>query len=59
MRLEGTDGTVIELNVTGYQFPLGYDLPSGHHVEPDWLNVEGEVTASGRVWKWYLGVLRC
>jgi len=52
VQFEGTDGSTVELNVTGYQFPAGLDLPSGRHVVPDWLNVESRVTTQTRAWSW-------
>lgn len=52
MRLVDSDLSTVELTPSGYQFPAGYDLLSGRHIIPDWLNIKSRVAARGITWQW-------
>lgn len=50
MRLTSVDGSFIELEITGYQFPDGYEI-SGRWYYPDWLMIRGHVRDPKLQWK--------
>jgi len=47
MRLLADDGTSLELNVVGYQFPQLVGVP----YDSNWLIIAGHVALGGREWK--------